>query len=75
MLTGGHRPVQYIEHEAREEEIPLVTVEEDTLTTARSMETLFDGATVHHPDKADCFADLLESTVAPEALDTLLGTS
>ncbi len=75
VLTGGHRPVQYIEHEAREEEIPLVTVEEDTLTTARSMETLFDGATVHHPDKADCFADLLESTVAPEALDTLLGTS
>ena len=63
VLTGGHHPIQYVEYEAREEEVPVVIVESDTLTTARSLNTLFGGVTVHHPDKADCYADLLSKSI------------
>ena len=68
VLTGGHRPIQYVEYEADEEEVPLVVVESDTVTTARRLETLFRSATVHHPDKAECFAQLLAGWVDLEAL-------
>ncbi|MCZ6789533.1 MAG: DRTGG domain-containing protein [Chloroflexi bacterium] len=75
VLTGGHHPIQYVEYEAREEEIPVVVVESDTLTTARSLDTLFGGVTVHHPDKADCYADLLSKSIDLEPLRaTLRGT-
>ena len=60
VLTGGHRPIQYIEHEAREEEVPVILVQQGTLEASRQLDTLFDGASVHHPDKADAFADLLQ---------------
>ncbi len=73
VLTGGHRPVQYIEHEAREEEVPLVLVQGDTLTTVQALETLFEGVSVHHPQKADCFARLLAGALDPEVLIAALG--
>ena len=49
VLTGGHRPLQYITHEASEEEVPLVVVQSNTLDTAKIIETLFEMATVHPP--------------------------
>ena len=60
VLTGGHRPIQYIEHEAREEEVPVILVQQGTLEASRQLDTLFDGASVHHLDKADAFAELLQ---------------
>ena len=72
VLTGGHHPIQYVEYEAQEEEVPLVVVESDTLTTARSLDSLFGGVTVHHPDKADCYADLLSESIDLEPLYTAL---
>ena len=72
VLTGGHHPIQYVEYEAQEEEVPLVVVESDTLTTARSLDTLFGDVTVHHPDKADCFAEILSRSIEIEPLYTAL---
>lgn len=60
VLTGGHRPIQYIEHEAREEEVPLILVQSDTLATTRALEPMFEHVAVDHPDKVAKFADLLE---------------
>ncbi len=73
VLTGGHRPIQYIEHEAREEEVPVILVQQGTLEASRQMDTLFDGASVHHPDKADAFVDLLQSHAGLEALGQAIG--
>lgn len=70
VLTGGRRPIQYVEHEAKEEEIPLVLVQSDTLTTARALESLFQEVTVHHPEKVECFARMLGQALvlSPTAL-------
>ena len=75
VLTGGHHPIQYVTYEAQEEEVPLVLVQSDTLTAARDLEALFQGTTVHHPDKADCFAQLLAESVDVEALKSVLASS
>ena len=72
VLTGGHRPIQYIEHEAREEEVPVILVQQGTLEASRQLDTLFDGASAHHPDKADTFADLLQRHADLEALGQAL---
>lgn len=68
VLTGGHRPIQYIEHEAREEEVPLILVQSDTLSTARALESMFEDVAVDHPDKVAKFADLLEQGLDVAAL-------
>ncbi|MDO8751520.1 MAG: DRTGG domain-containing protein [Dehalococcoidia bacterium] len=73
VLTGGHRPVQYIEHEAREEGVPVVLVQSDTLTTVQALETLFDRAPAHHAQKAECFARLLSGALAPGVLTPAQG--
>ncbi len=73
VLTGGHRPIQYIEHEAREEEVPVILVQQGTLEASRQLDTLFDEATIHYPDKADAFADLLQSHADSEALAQAIG--
>ena len=73
VLTGGHRPIQYIEHEAREEEVPVILVQQGTLEASRQLDTLFDGASVHHSDKADAFADLLQRHADLEALGQAIG--
>ena len=73
VLTGGHRPIQYIEHEAREEEVPVILVKQGTLEASRQLDTLFDGASVHHTDKADAFADLLQCHADLEALEQAIG--
>ena len=73
VLTGGHRPIQYVEYEAKEEEVPMVLVEADTLATANALATLFDEVTVHHPAKVECFAQALERSMNVEAMASVLG--
>ena len=75
VLTGGHHPIQYVEYEAREEEVPVVLVQGDTLTTAKRLDTLFQNTVVHHPDKADCFAELLAESVDVETLKSVLASN
>jgi BioD-like phosphotransacetylase family protein len=75
ILTGGHHPIQYVKYEAQEEEVPLILVQSDTLTAARNLEELFQSTTVHHLDKADCFAQLLAESVDVDALKSMLASS
>ncbi|MBI4339638.1 MAG: phosphotransacetylase family protein [Chloroflexi bacterium] len=72
VLTGGHKPLQYVEYEAQEEEVPLVLVQATTLEVATTAETLFDDATIHYPEKIERYAELLAKAVPPGFLASLL---
>ena len=72
VLTGGHQPIQYVEYEAKEEDVPVILVQTDTLTTAKALDSLFDGATIHHQAKVECFANLLMEGVNMEVIFSAL---
>lgn len=72
VLTGGHLPLQYVAHEAREEEIPIILVRPGTLQTAKALGTIADNVTVHHPEKADRFAEVLAQGLDQEAVAAAL---
>jgi hypothetical protein len=68
ILTGGHRPIQYVEQEALRQGVPLILVEGDTLATAGALEGVAGCATVHHPGKVESFLELLRRNADLEAL-------
>lgn len=53
VLTAGKPPVpiQYVQYEAHEEEVPLITAPHDTHKTAALLETVQERARFDHPDK------------------------
>ncbi len=59
VLTGGHEPIQYVYHQAEQQEVPLLVVEQDTLSTAQALDTLLERSTFHHPRKIERFQELL----------------
>ena len=59
VLTGGEPPIQYVEYEAQEEEVPLIQVQSDTLSTAAALETIQERALFDHPMKQERFLELL----------------
>jgi len=61
VLTGGQAPIQYIEYESQEEEIPLIQVQSDTLSTTAALETIQEVAKFDHPLKHERFIQLMES--------------
>lgn len=63
-LTGGHEPIQYVYHEAEQQEVPLLVVTSDTISTSHALDDLLEGSTVHHPKKLERFQELVESCVA-----------
>lgn len=59
VLTGGHDPIQYVYHQAEEQEVPLLVVQNDTMSTAQALETMENGVTSRHPRKLERFQELL----------------
>lgn len=72
ILTGGIDPTQYVSYESKEEEVPLVVVDLDTHQSAARLETLYERASVHHPEKLEVFQGLLTSNVNLEPLSAAL---
>jgi len=68
VLTGGHPPIQYVNYEAGEEEVPLIQVETDTLTTALALESLQEKVLFDHPMKQEQFRELMSQHGDWEAL-------
>ena len=60
ILTGGAQPNQYVLSRAEAQGVPLLVVETDTLATAAALESLQERVSVHHPQKVERFALLLE---------------
>ena len=73
VLTGGHPPIQYVDYEAGEEEVPLIQVETDTLSTASALESLQEKVLFDHPMKQDQFQELMSQHGDWEALYQSLG--
>ena len=71
-LTGGHQPIPYVLHEARQQQVPLLVVEGDTHATAESLGGVASLGTARHPRKAERFLGLLEQRCHGEALAGLL---
>ncbi|MDA0988461.1 MAG: DRTGG domain-containing protein [Chloroflexi bacterium] len=72
VLTGGHAPIQYVNYEAGEEEVPLIQVETDTLATTAALESLQERVLFDHPMKQTQFRELLSQHGDFEALYRLL---
>lgn len=72
VLTGGSEPAQYVYQRAQDEEVPLLAVDTDTIATAEALESLQDHVHVHHPAKAERFADVLTECLDWDALESAI---
>ena len=73
VLTKGYEPIEYVRYEAEQEEVPVMVVDTDTLTTMDALNTLVDGARFDHPLKLERLAELVESHLDVPALLRSLG--
>ena len=72
VLTGGIAPIEYVKYEAEQQEVSIMVVETDTLTTMEALNTLIDRARFDHPAKLSRFGELVEQHVDLGALFTAL---
>ena len=72
VLTGGAEPAQYVYQRAQDEEVPLLAVDTDTIATAEALESLQNHVHVHHPAKAERFADVLTERLDWDALESAI---
>ena len=63
VATGGREPLEYVMYEAEQEEVPVVVVDTDTLSTARSLDTIVEKAQFDHPLKLERFGELIEANL------------
>ncbi len=73
VLTGGHDLNQYIRLQADQQDVPLLVLESDTLTTAQAFEELSGRSGVHHIGKAQRFLELLREHADMESIDRAAG--
>lgn len=75
VLTGVKEPPQYVYQRAQEQEVALVVVPTTTAETANALHTVHERATVHHPQKAERMADLLQAAPEWPRLARVAGTA
>ena len=63
VLTQGIEPIEYVRYEAEEEEVPIIVVETDTLSTMASLNTVQERVGFDHPAKLQRFAELVRAHV------------
>ena len=73
ILTGGTQPSQYVYQRAEAQQVPLLVVDADTLATAHALESVQERASVHHPQKVERFAALLEERLDWGAAQAAVG--
>ena len=61
VLTEGRLPVQYIDHHAALNQVPMLLVNRPTLETMEALHTIGERVTVHSPHKSRRFAELLSA--------------
>ena len=69
VLTGGHEPIEYVYHQAQQQDVPVLVTESDTLSTAATLHSISDQAEIHHPLKLERFGQLLEEQADLEAIE------
>ncbi len=73
VCTRGIEPIEYVQYEAEQEEVPLIVVESDTLATMNAVNGLLDKARFDHHRKLTRFTELLEQHINLPALFQSLG--
>ena len=73
VLTGGHRPIEYVHYQAQQEEVPVIVVQADTISTAQALSSVNDRSTIHHPKKLERFLELLRLHADMDSLTEGLG--
>ena len=73
VLTKGIRPIEYVQYEAELEEVPIVVVQSDTLTTMDLLNSVQDKARFDHAAKLERYKELITEHVDIEALYAGLG--
>lgn len=68
VLTKDVEPIEYVRYEAEQEEVPVIVVGADTLTTMEALDTLIDSVRFDHPLKLERFTELLREHVDMPAL-------
>ena len=73
VLTGASEPSQYVHQRAEEQQVPLMAAAKDTLEAVAALETIHHRVSVHHPDKIERFAELLDGSIDWETVDQAAG--
>ena len=68
ILTKGIDPIEYVKYEALEQEVPIIIVESDTISTMQRLDTIQDYSKFNHADKLDRFIQLLDDSIDLSAL-------
>jgi hypothetical protein len=69
VLTKGVPPVEYVQYEAEQKQIPLVAVQGETAAVAERLQSMELFTPFNHPDKVVRLAELLDQHVDMAALD------
>ncbi|MFQ6026836.1 MAG: DRTGG domain-containing protein [Dehalococcoidia bacterium] len=72
ILTGGTEPTEYIRVEAAKREVPLLLVDQDTLTAAEALGDLLDLAHPHDQFKAQQFRELVQRHLDLDLLNSVI---
>lgn len=59
VLTGGHEPIQYVHHQAEQQEVPLLVVQTDTMATAAALDAMIEMPAANHPRKLHRYQELV----------------
>jgi BioD-like phosphotransacetylase family protein len=73
VLTGGIEPIEYVSYEAEQENVAVMVVQSDTLSTMAMLATLPNKTRFDHPAKLDRFGELLREHVDLNAIYDGLG--
>ena len=72
ILTGGTDPSAYVKAEALERDVPLILVDEGTLSTAEALGGILERATPYSPWKIERFGQLIHQNLDMAALTSAL---
>ncbi|KJH71112.1 phosphotransacetylase family protein [Aliterella atlantica] len=75
ILTGQLPPPAFILNKAEELEIPILSVDLDTLSTVEIIDRTFGQVRLHEPIKVDCIRQLMQAHFDTDRLLTQLGLS
>ncbi|MEL6350518.1 MAG: phosphotransacetylase family protein [Cyanobacteria bacterium J06627_28] len=75
VLTGRLSPRQDILERANDLEVPILSVDLDTLTTVEMIEQAFDQVRLHEPIKVECIGHLMEQHFDTDRVMETLGLS
>lgn len=70
LLTSGGNPIAYVADKAKAFDVPIITLQKDTMATVTALEDLFSKVGVHYKEKAERAKELFASHANLEALSS-----